>query len=119
MVSQSTSETAVIPDGPHASWSSKRSGQPHIRIVAAAVAELQARWSSLFPSGPAQRRIQLRAEDLEPAIAAWPCGRLLWPDALFHSPDLMIAARDLDAIQRGDLLFVLGELHITINSVIG
>jgi len=88
-------------------------------IVAGAVAELQARWSGLIPSGPAQRRIQLRAEDLAPAIAAWPCGRLLWPDALFHSPDLMIAARDLDAISRGDLLFVLGELHITINSVIG
>jgi hypothetical protein len=41
-----------------------------------------------------------------------------WPGARQHSPDVMIAARDEDAIQRGDFLFVLGELHAGSNNVL-
>jgi lantibiotic biosynthesis dehydratase-like protein len=88
-------------------------------IVSAVVTDLRDRWLELIDLDATQRQIQLRAKDLEPAIHAWQPASVLWPNALFHSPDLMIAARDLDAIDRGELLVVLGELHITINSVIG
>lgn len=38
-----------------------------------------------------------------------------WPTARYHSPDLLVAAADLEAIHRGDFLFVLGELHASCN----
>jgi hypothetical protein len=88
-------------------------------IVSAVVKDLQGRWSSLIKLDAAARRIELRAKDLEPAVRSWESAGLLWPTASFHSPDLMVAARDLEAVNRGDLLFVLGELHIAINSVAG
>lgn len=39
-----------------------------------------------------------------------------WPMARIHSPDIMLAADGVEAIQRGDFLFVLGELHVAINT---
>lgn len=34
-----------------------------------------------------------------------------WPGARFQAPDVMLAARDVTAINAGDYQFVLGELH--------
>lgn len=34
-----------------------------------------------------------------------------WPSAATHSPDVMIAAGNVEAIQRGDYQVVLGEIH--------
>jgi hypothetical protein len=44
-------------------------------------------------------------------LAAFAAPRAGWPNARFHSPDVMIAASGQDAIRRGDYKFVLGELH--------
>ncbi len=81
--------------------------------VAAVSAEFAGRWAELFglgerPDGP----ITLRTADLEGRAAAlfaasgpgWPLGRV-------HSVDLQLCATDLDAVERGDHLVVLGELH--------
>ena len=46
-----------------------------------------------------------RAAELFPATAPG------WPSARVHSPDIQICAPDVDAINRGDCVFVLGELH--------
>jgi hypothetical protein len=40
-----------------------------------------------------------------------------WPDAVHHSPDLMIAARSADAIAAGDFTWVLGEIHTGMNTL--
>lgn len=34
-----------------------------------------------------------------------------WPSGRIHSPDVQISAVDLDALNRGEFLLVLGELH--------
>lgn len=40
-----------------------------------------------------------------------------WPQARFHSPDVMISAASVDDIRRGKYHFVLGEIHLGSNSV--
>jgi hypothetical protein len=41
-----------------------------------------------------------------------------WRSACHQSPDVMVAASGPAAAQRGDLLFVLGELHMGLNTLI-
>lgn len=41
-----------------------------------------------------------------------------WAGAMHQSPDVMIAARDADAIARDEAMFVLGEIHVGINTLI-
>jgi hypothetical protein len=87
-------------------------------IIARVVGELQRRWAQLLELDDAARTARVidrpsaaltaRANDL---FAAPHPG---WPSARHHSPDLMIAARDADAIARGELVFVLGEMHVGI-----
>ncbi|HEY0191354.1 MAG TPA: lantibiotic dehydratase, partial [Kofleriaceae bacterium] len=41
-----------------------------------------------------------------------------WPRARYQCPDLMIAAPGADAIERGELLGVLGEVHVGVNTLL-
>ncbi|HTP96303.1 MAG TPA: lantibiotic dehydratase [Burkholderiales bacterium] len=75
--------------------------------------QLQERWGELVRVAPAQRRVDLRSADLARAARdLFDAARPGWPDARVSSPDLMIAADSVEAIERGNCLAVLGELHI-------
>jgi hypothetical protein len=50
---------------------------------------------------------------VEAAFAA-PCPG--WPQARYHSPDVLIAARGLESLMRGDFACVLGETHVGAHS---
>lgn len=82
------------------------------------VPEFQRRWQEVLALPPGARRVHYRSEDLrarvEEVFAAPHSG---WRLARYHSPDVMIAATDADAIRRGDYSFVMGEVHITINTL--
>src|SRR4029453_18335438 len=66
--------------------------------------ELQRRWAELL-ADPDRTRIGERARaqlsDYGPA----------WPISVFHSPDIQIAAADVDAVERGNSLVVIGDYH--------
>jgi hypothetical protein len=77
-------------------------------------AELQRRWAALLSPPPGARRVFYRGRDLQAAVrrafdtpAPLPSS---W--ARYVSPDVMIAAASVDAIQRGAYQLVLGEIHI-------
>jgi hypothetical protein len=72
--------------------------------LAAHVPELQRRWAVLLGSGK-DATIAERAADL------FADHRPAWPFAIYHSPDLQIAAADTDAIERGEFRVVLGDFH--------
>ena len=38
---------------------------------------------------------------------------------MHHSPDVMLAARSAEAVAAGDFLLVLGELHMSVNTMEG
>lgn len=88
-------------------------------IVGAVAAELHARWREVLGIEGGERRVERSAAALEPAVLrafAAPCPG--WPAARHHSPDVLIAADGVDAVNRGDFLAVLGEVHVGMNSLL-
>lgn len=87
--------------------------------VAGVRQELMRRWQALLQLGDGhddiERHSRMLAAGVREAFAAPDAG---WPGAVHQSPDVMIAARDVAAIQRGEALFVLGEVHVGINTLI-
>ncbi|HET6208956.1 MAG TPA: lantibiotic dehydratase [Jatrophihabitans sp.] len=88
-------------------------------VAGRAVAEFQRRWADVLRVPPeARERLRFRSADLAERVAqAFPVRPVPWATAVQHSPDLMLAAADLAAIERGDYLFVLGELHVSFNTM--
>lgn len=74
---------------------------------------LQKRWAGILNIPEGARRVQYSSDELRPAVlAAFKAPRPGWRAACYHSPDLMIAAKSVEAINRGDYELVMGELHI-------
>lgn len=87
-------------------------------VTAPIARELQARWRALLAFEPGEPRVRRASADLARGVAetfAAPCAG--WPGARYHSPDLQIAASGLEALARGELAIVLGELHAGTNTV--
>ncbi|MEJ7596455.1 MAG: lantibiotic dehydratase [Kofleriaceae bacterium] len=87
-------------------------------LVAGVVDELQRRWSELLGIDAAmlaRPHIELASRDLLPQLAAlFAAPSPGWPSARHHSPDLMIGARDVEALRKGEVVLVLGELHLAV-----
>lgn len=80
--------------------------------------DLQRRWAELLALPAGARHVELSAADLvkraESVFAAPEPG---WPSARHNSPDLLIGAAGPEALARGELVVVLGEVHAGLNSV--
>lgn len=91
---------------------------PDRRVFNGVVADFQNRWEQIFRLPNGQRRVEYRAAELKPLIdgffAAPHAG---WQLAAYHSPDVMIAATSIEAINAGDYQFVLGEVHLATNTL--
>jgi len=78
----------------------------------------QERWARVLELPEGKRRQEYSSQQLrrrvEEEFAASQPG---WRQARYHSPDVMIAATDVEAIRRGDYLFVLGEMHLACNTL--
>ncbi|HET8682732.1 MAG TPA: amino acid adenylation domain-containing protein [Micromonosporaceae bacterium] len=82
------------------------------------VKALQERWARVLALPAGVRRVDLASAALRDAVRKeFSVARPGWPAAVEHSPDLMLAARDADAIRAGDFLGVLGELHPGVNTM--
>jgi hypothetical protein len=83
--------------------------------VAAASAAFTTRWAELFGLDavpPGQPAVRLRSAELaDRARAVFAAAAPGWPSARIHSPDIQISAAGVDALNRGEFLLVLGELH--------
>jgi lantibiotic biosynthesis dehydratase-like protein len=81
-------------------------------LVHDVLAEVAARWAKLLAIAPGAREQRFSAVDLAPGVAAaFPASECAAPHMRYHCPDLIIAAADADAIARGELSWVLSELH--------
>ena len=80
--------------------------------------DFQARWGRVLRLGEECDPVNYSSDDLrERVLSEFPAGEAEWSGARYHSPDIMIAAASEDAIRRGEYLFVLGELHIGVNTL--
>ncbi|MGZ3459809.1 MAG: lantibiotic dehydratase, partial [Archangium sp.] len=87
-------------------------------ITAEVCAELQARWLSVLALPTGASRVERSVRELEKRVEeVFSAPGPGWPEARYHSPDIMLAAKDLDAVARGDYLAVLGELHAGTNTL--
>ncbi len=78
----------------------------------------QQRWSEVLSVPDNANSVHYASADLydrvQKTFAAPKSG---WLFARYHSPDLMIAARDEEAIRRGEYDLILGELHVGMNTL--
>jgi hypothetical protein len=79
---------------------------------------LQQHWANILklPEEDCSRLHYTSEELREQVSAAFSAPAPGWASARYHSPDVMIAAADLAAVERGDYQLVLGEIHLGINT---
>jgi len=86
--------------------------------VRRAVAEFQRRWAEILQIPAEAGEVRLRSEDIAARVAElFPRRPVPWATAIHHSPDFMLAAADAGAVERDEHLFVLGELHLSFNTM--
>jgi hypothetical protein len=87
-------------------------------IVREVAETLRARWWAILAPSAGERHVQRTVESLRARVhEAFAAPGPGWPAARHHSPDIMIAARSVEDLARGQALFVLGELHTGMNTV--
>lgn len=87
-------------------------------VIANLVTEFHSRWANILSLQLNEKQVHYNSEELRPKVlAAFAAPGPGWGFARHHSPDVMIAAESVEAIQRGDFQFILGELHMSANTL--
>jgi hypothetical protein len=91
---------------------------PDLRLFNEILPEFQNRWEAVLHVPWDERRVNYKSAELKPRVKSlFAMPRAGWQLARYHSPDVMIAAPSVDAIRRGDCMFVLGEVHMASNTI--
>jgi hypothetical protein len=97
-------------------------GQIASPILVSAQQALQRRWLEVFdlpPDALDRSSVTLSSSACaDRALKLFAAPGPGWPRARHHSPDIMVAARSAEAIEHGDGLAVLGELHVATNTLL-
>jgi hypothetical protein len=84
-------------------------------IVAELQRDFQQRWAAILRIPPGVRRVRRDAAALRDEVReAFDAPHSGWAGGRYYSPDLMIAASGVEAINRGDFDLILGETHLGI-----
>lgn len=76
------------------------------------------KWERVLELPPGTQPVTYSSKDLREKIAReFPAPRAGWINARYHTPDIMIAAPSQEAIQAGDYLLVMGEMHVGANTL--
>ncbi|HKP85678.1 MAG TPA: lantibiotic dehydratase, partial [Blastocatellia bacterium] len=79
----------------------------------------QRRWAKILAFAEGERRVHYSSGELRRQVLdAFAAPRAGWNFARYHSPDIMISARSVEAIRSDDYLLVMGELHQAANTFI-
>lgn len=86
--------------------------------LTAVIAEFQGKMAELTGLTEAESRLRLSSAELgDRWRAQFRCPEPGWAAARLHSPDLMLAAADAAAVNRGEFQWVLGEVHVAVNTL--
>jgi hypothetical protein len=87
-------------------------------IMAPLQDEWEKKWERVLQLGDDQSVVHLTCDELRPRLLReFPPSLPGWQVARYHSPDIMIAAADEEAIRDGRYIFVLGEVHVSTNTL--
>jgi hypothetical protein len=82
------------------------------------IGRYQARWQELLEPDESRSRLVRHSADLQPRVAlAFQAPGPGYPLGQYQAPDLLIAARSVEAVQRGEYELVLGETHMGLHSM--
>lgn len=89
--------------------------------IEAVLADFQQRWQEVLavPAGGSRHQVSCAAIAAAAARAFAVGDQRAWSTAIHSSPDLMLAAASAEAVAGGDFLLVLGELHLSVNTLEG
>lgn len=77
-------------------------------------------WAEILSVPAGLRHVRYSVEELRPLVEQkFAAPRAGWPFARYHSPDVMIVASGAEAIRRGDYQMLLGEFHLSANTLMG
>jgi hypothetical protein len=81
-------------------------------------ARFREKWAEVLQVPSTQRRVTYSSEQLRPLVeTAFSAPGPGWRSACHHSPDVMLAASGVEAIRRGEFELVMGELHVSSNTL--
>ncbi|GIJ62220.1 lantibiotic dehydratase [Virgisporangium aurantiacum] len=87
-------------------------------LLTRVVRELQARVAKILGAGSGEREQRVRSGTIADAWTdAFGAPGPGWTAARIHSPDVMLAAAGEDAANRGDFRWVIGEIHVAVNTL--
>jgi len=88
------------------------------KLFAKPLAEQSERWRTLLDVRETDTRVERSYAGLRDAARdLFACPSPEWISGRQHSPDIMLAAESVEAIDRGDFFAVLGELHVAKNTL--
>lgn len=80
--------------------------------------EFQKRWAAVLNVPPGQHRVSYTSQELQRRVQdIFQAPHAGWRSACYHSPDVLIAATNEEAILQGDYELVLGEFHQGTNTL--
>ena len=80
--------------------------------------EFRDKWERVLQIGENQSTLHFTCDELRPRLLReFPPSLPGWTGARYHSPDIMLAADDGEAIRDGRYAFVLGEVHVSANTL--
>jgi len=89
-------------------------------LLARCLSNVQERWLEILSFDPEASSVEHASDQLrQKVLAAFPAPKRGWSYARYNSPDVMISASSVEAIQRGDYRFVMGEFHVGTNTLNG
>ncbi len=87
-------------------------------VVKPLIQAFQRRWSSILHLSQEQRHLEYSHSELSASVMRnFQAPRPGWNSACYHSPDILLAARNVEAICAGEYEFVLGEMHVALNTL--
>lgn len=87
-------------------------------VITALEHEFRRKWERILNSSPQARRVEYSSQELEDVVRKeFPSRDAGWTGGRYHCPDVMIAAASPEAVQRGDYVLVLGEMHLGGNTL--
>lgn len=73
----------------------------------------QEKWASVLRVDATERRMNIEVDAIRPDVErAFDAPGPGWPAARHQSPDILLAAESIDALQKSDVRAVLGEVHV-------
>jgi hypothetical protein len=90
----------------------------NIDMVAEVAAEMQERWAQILDLEGDERRVERTSAEVRSRLEeALPAPGPGWKHAREQCPDVLLRAESPEAIRRGDFSFVLGEIHLSTNTL--